>query len=504
MSLLCIIFKKEGTKINRKYSKENVSVLLENLGYHLGDSFQAINHKTHIIDDDGYQYYTKLKDLIYRNKRPTKIHPGNIYSIDNIKNYIYLSNISCELLTSEFINSETKMDWRCECGNIFKMSWTRFYQGFNTCQECLSKREFLNRRNKRYKELFQWCTENNFTLLKVVYDKNNCFDSFEFMDLEGYKYMTRYQNYKRYKPLRYHRSNKYTIYNINRWLNSIDLNNYVCISTDYNNNNTKLKFVHLDCMKIFEITLGKLQRKISENGLYICPNCYRKKTESYHASVLKQIFIHEYKNVVVEDRSCVNPDTNYALPTDIVCYDTKEVIEIQSSYHDLEYKLKLDSYKKKYWENRGFKVYTPDIRDYSVVEMIQIFFPNIHKIPDYVDVAYNSMPDYKSLQRLLNKGYSTKEVAKLSAINVDSVRQAVYRGALYLPDNYKENVLNRRKIVQLDISGNIVNTYNGIYEADQNGYKAGTIRRVLNGTQKLSYGFIWKYESDYNIQQNNS
>jgi len=102
-------------------------------------------------------------------------------------------------------------------------------------------------------------------------------------------------------------------------------------------------------MKTFCLTLGKFQRKISENGLYICPNCFKKKIESYHASVLKQIFMHEYKNVIVEDRSCINKETGYALPTDIVCYDTKEVVEIQSSYHDVEYKIKLDLYKKNYW-----------------------------------------------------------------------------------------------------------------------------------------------------------
>lgn len=56
--------------------------------------------------------------------------------------------------------------------------------------------------------------------------------------------------------------------------------------------------------------------------------------------------MHEYKNVIVEDRSCINEETGYALPTDIVCYDTKEVVEIQSSYHDVEYKIKLDLYKK--------------------------------------------------------------------------------------------------------------------------------------------------------------
>ena len=36
-----------------------------------------------------------------------------------------------------------------------------------------------------------------------------------------------------------------------------------------------------------------------------------------------------------------------------------------------------------YWLNKGYKMYQIDIRDYTILEMIQIFFPDIDKIPDY-------------------------------------------------------------------------------------------------------------------------
>lgn len=441
--------------------------------------------------------------MIHKNKRPDKVSLSNIYSIENIKNYIKINNISTRLLSTEYIGSYNKMKWECVCGNIFEESWSKFNQGYNICPECKKRLVFENRKQKKKDVILSWCRENDYKLLDLSYDDNYCFESFSIEDEEGYRYILKYNNYTKFKPLKFHTSNIYTIYNINRWLNILGLCDYVCISTSYVNNNTKLKFIHLDCMKTFCLTLGKFQRKISENGLYICPNCFKKKIESYHASVLKQIFMHEYKNVIVEDRSCINKETGYALPTDIVCYDTKEVVEIQSSYHDVEYKIKLDLYKKNYWENRGFKVHTPDIRDYKIIEMVQLFFPYIKEIPSYINVKYNSCPNYKELQKILDSGVSTNDLSMITGVDVNSIRQYIYKGILKLPDDYKENILNHKKIVQLDKNGNLINTFDTISEADRNGYKSGTIRRVLNGKQEYSYGCIWMYKSDYKIQQCN-
>ena len=52
--------------------------------------------------------------------------------------------------------------------------------------------------------------------------------------------------------------------------------------------------------------------------------------ESLHALVLKQVFMHEYPDTILEDRSCVNPITNAVMPTDIVNHKMKIAIEIQN------------------------------------------------------------------------------------------------------------------------------------------------------------------------------
>lgn len=490
--------------INRKYTEEIIKNKLYNYGYYLSSKFESINKKVHIHDNDGYYYLCNLQDLFGKNKRPFIIAKNNPYTIQNIKNYLKLNSINLELLSDTYINNSTLLKWKCSCGKVFKKSWQAIQQGCMLCDECTSIKNKKETMLNKFNEVDSYCMSLNFKLLFIERDKNDCIVSLHLKDSDGYKYVTSYANLKKnHMPFKFHKHNIYTIYNINRWLNKIGLSNYVCIDTEYINNQSKLKFIHLSCNKIFYLSLGKLQRKINENGICVCPYCFKKKNESYHASILKQIFLHNYNSTVVEDRSCINFKTGRALPTDIVCYETKQVIEIQSEYHDQDYKKEIDKYKKNFWESKGFDVFTPDIRDYTIIELIQLFFPDIKTIPDYVDLKYNSKPDINYLQELLNSGLSTKEVSLESGIGVDSIRSYVFKKLLYLPNDYKRNILNQKEIVQLDKNGVLLNTFKTISEADRAGSKAGTIRRVLYKKQKYSYNCIWKFKDDYinEIQQ---
>lgn len=66
--------------------------------------------------------------------------------------------------------------------------------------------------------------------------------------------------------------------------------------------------------------------------------------ESSTASIVKQVFKHEFPDTILEDKSCINPKTGRILPTDIVNHDLKIAIEIQSTYHDETYQIEKDIY----------------------------------------------------------------------------------------------------------------------------------------------------------------
>lgn len=218
---------------------------------------------------------------------------------------------------------------------------------------------------------------------------------------------------------------------------------------------------------------------------------------SYHVSVLKQVFLYEYPNTICEDKSCKNPNTGYNLPTDIVNHELKIAVEIQSAYHDINNVMLRDVIKKDFWVNKGYLFYSVDIREYTVLEMIQLFFPKYKEIPSYIDFSYGRMTDFITIQNLLDNGKTIKEIVDITGCNKSCMQGLMNRKIIHLPHEYKERVCHIKKIVQLDKNLVLINTFDSFSDLDRHGYANGTIRRVLNGKQKYSYGYIWMYEEDY-------
>ena len=60
-----------------------------------------------------------------------------------------------------------------------------------------------------------------------------------------------------------------------------------------------------------------------------------------------------------------------------------------------------------------------------------------------------------------------------------------------------------QKIIQLTKDNQYIQTFDSLSDANRCGYKSGTVRRVLIGEQKYSYGYKWMYEKDYLQNVNN-
>ena len=244
-----------------------------------------------------------------------------------------------------------------------------------------------------------------------------------------------------------------------------------------------------------------MQGKFSPNGkdkyYKQCPKCNTNKTESNHASILKQVFLHNYPDTSIEDKSCINPKTKRAFPTDIVNHNLKIAIEVQSSYHDKPEKKKVDLFKKNYWLDKGYSFFDPDIRDYSILEMIQLFFPNIQKIPEYIDYNFSNCIDFTKVQTLLDNGYTISEISNLLKIQKGTIQGFITNKKVFLPKDYKEKVFNIRAVIQLSKNGEYINRFCSLSDMNKHGYKVGTVNRVLKGTQKFAYDCYWVFEEDY-------
>lgn len=295
-------------------------------------------------------------------------------------------------------------------------------------------------------------------------------------------------------------SNPYSIVNIKKFVKENTAGEYECLSDKYTNKKALLLFRHNKCGRAFENSWENINRNRYKNSIttnktgLFCPFCESKQLESTHALVLKQVWTHEEPDTIIEDKTCVNPHTNHPLPTDIVNHRLKIAIEIQSWFHDFEPQRKKDEIKRDFWIGSGYAFYAVDQRMYSVLEMIQLFFPKIDSIPNYIDFEYSNKLDDVLAQKLLNETLSVPKVAEIMQCSHHQIYDAIYHNRISYPDNYKNICYS--PVVQLDLNGNFVAVYNTIKEAiDTTGVKH--IASCLHRGRNFSGRYYWVYKKDY-------
>lgn len=467
-------------------------LLLERIkdkGYEYCSNFDGL---IFIMDKKGYFY--SLDKTILLKKKNCKYYPfknTNIFTMVNLTLFLKKNNIQTKPLFSDYTQGGN-LPWKCGCGREYKTTMGQFISYKQQCSVCGRIIREKKVHEQRWNEAKYFLKEKGFDIL----DFKNLVDVIA-KDKDGYKYQLNVHNLEKgYYPLKFYTNNPFTIENLNVFLKR-NRNDYRCIDTNYMGNDKKMLFKHLKCKTIFESTLDDMTRM--ENNYYLgrCPKCEVIKHESFHATALKQVFVHEYPDTICEEKSCINLETNHVLPTDIVNHKLKIAIEIQSQYHDTKYKKKLDEYKKNFWISKNYSFFAPDIRNYSVLEMIQLFFPTIKSIPKYINYEYVTLLDDELIQKLLNEGKTIKEISNMMNYNSVTIRSHIRKGLIKLPKEYKEKVFGIKKIVQLDKNYHLIKLYNSLNEISKNGYATGTIRRVLNGKQKYAYDNIWMYEQDY-------
>jgi len=251
----------------------------------------------------------------------------------------------------------------------------------------------------------------------------------------------------------------------------------------------------------------------SSNKLdFKCPECSRELKESIMATTLKQVLKHEYPNTIWEHNAGFRTPKNYISRYDIFVPELDNLlIECQSWYHDDPEKQKIDKLKKQYAIDNSYNYMAIDNRDYTPLKAIQIFFPEIKEIPDYIDLLRDTMInwDLKEAQKLLNEGYTYQEVADIIGVSYSKIQSHTCKGRLEKPKEYKIKRYDKRiKIVCLDKKDDkLIKIYDSISEAAidiKNNIKSGNnIRIALKNKNKTAYGFKWMEYNEY-IELNNN
>lgn len=335
--------------------------------------------------------------------------------------------------------------------------------------------------------------------LKPLEKYVNCKQKVKCINRDGYFIDINLDNVRQNKSGKiFSKNNRFVLENIKKYICEDTNGEYEYVSGEFENAYSQFEIRHKSCERTFYSKWCNIHRNASEkepnrHGTR-CPFCEANQLESTHALVLKQVWLHEKCGTVVEDMSCINPNTNHPLPTDIVNHKEKIAIEIQSWFHDFEDQQEKDIIKRNFWINKGYQFYAVDQRDYTVLEMINIFFPYIKEIPSYVDFGYSNKINDVKIQNMLNEGISISEIAKVEGCKPHTIYDAIRYGRIEYPKTYKNKSFT--PVVQLDTNNKFISEYDSIKEATS-ATGAKYISSALSHGRHYSGGYLWFYKDDY-------
>lgn len=257
---------------------ETVLELVDNLGYKLiSKKYKNAKQKLILKDKDGYLYYSTYTNL-YSKKKPIFVSCYNIFSIRNIKNYIKINDLSCELISEKYINSRDFLLFKCKCGRQYKCSWGKFStRKKDICNICSQKEKSYKRRHSiefirkqfakyGYKPLFDNYINCEIPLL--CQDKNGYYGYLSYANLNcGFDFAP------------FKTKNPYVIHNIKQYIlnNSLRCNlltDKISKGSVDNLNDTVLTFECM-CKEYYKTTWASF----TTNKVDRCPKCSKKKSQ---------------------------------------------------------------------------------------------------------------------------------------------------------------------------------------------------------------------------------
>lgn len=98
--------------------------------------------------------------------RPLGTNQGHSWTYDEVKKYF--SDNGCELLSTEYVNSSTLLEYRCKCGGISKIRFFAFKRGQRQCKKCAAKQS-AEKNRFTYNEVKNIFEEKGAVLLSKEY-----------------------------------------------------------------------------------------------------------------------------------------------------------------------------------------------------------------------------------------------------------------------------------------------------------------------------------------------
>lgn len=161
------------------------------------------------------------------------------------------------------------------------------------------------------------------------------------IDKDGYKYSTTLNSVIGYTPLKFSKSNSYTLYNIRNYIDENDLETTLCDENVYVNNVAKLKFI-CGCGEVFYKQLGAFVN----SKQHTCAKCGKKRGNEKHKRTYEEVYnIFKEKGwTLLDDKyeqdkvkvSAINED-DYKIHTKVSNFlDSKVMVFHQTNPYTIE------------------------------------------------------------------------------------------------------------------------------------------------------------------------
>lgn len=162
---------------NTKYTQDEVEEIFKKHNLILKDIYKNNKINMFCMDLYNYKYSTSLNKIL-SGRTPYRVHASNPYVIENIKLYLFENNKTLKILGLEYKNAYSKINWMCECGEIFSSSWGAVQSGKSYCNFCAKSKRWDGYRDYT-SEVKSYCKEKGFTLLTEYIHR--CGDIFEYI-----------------------------------------------------------------------------------------------------------------------------------------------------------------------------------------------------------------------------------------------------------------------------------------------------------------------------------
>jgi len=165
--------------IELKYSLNDIKEYVESFRYKLlSTEYIGIMSKLKLKCPEGHIFETRYNNFKNINSRCPECKGNRKHTLEKVKEHI--ESFDYKLLSTEYRNADTKLELKCPSGHIFDIKYRSFQQG-QRCMECSGKRKHTLDEVKEYIGVYDYkvlSTEyiNSYTKLKLQCPEGHIFN----------------------------------------------------------------------------------------------------------------------------------------------------------------------------------------------------------------------------------------------------------------------------------------------------------------------------------------